>query len=332
MPGGDAGGDAGAPDGDAAYDVVVVGGGLAGLTAGLLAARYGHRTLVLESTAPGGHLINVEQIEDFPGFPEGVAGYDLCPLVQEQAERHGAHFRLAEAEGLEPLGPAGAGWRLLTTEGAVHAGAVIVASGSRPKPLGVPGEAALEGRGISHCATCDGPLFKGKVVGVAGGSDWALPEALTLTGFASRVILLDARPEGAAFAGQETFRRRLEAQPAIEVRPRVAVQEVLGDGVLQGVRLRDAASGEESVLPLAGLFVYAGLEPNTAFLGDRLRLTSDGRIPTDARMRTELPGVFAAGDVRQDAAGHAVTAAGDGGTAAVAAHRYLADRSSSAVR
>jgi thioredoxin reductase (NADPH) len=315
----------GADDGPA-YEVVVVGGGLAGLTAALLAARYGHLTLVLESAAPGGHLLNVEQIEDFPGFPEGVAGYDLGPLVQEQAERQGASFRLAVAEGLEPVGP---DWRILTAEGGIRAGAVVVASGSRPKPLGVPGEAALEGRGISHCATCDGPLFRGRVVGVAGGADWALPEALTLAGFAARVILLDERPEGAAAAGQETFRRRLAAQPAIEVRPHTAVEEVLGDGALHAVRLRDVASGAASLLELAGLFVYAGLEPNTAFLRDRLPLDPDGRVPTDAWMRTALPGVFAAGDVRQDSAGHAVTAAGDGATAAVAAHRYLQARGAS---
>jgi thioredoxin reductase (NADPH) len=301
----------------AEFDVVVIGGGLAGLTAGLFAARYGRSTLVVETMLPGGHLVNVERIEDFPGFPEGVPGYDLGPLAQEQAERHGAQFRLAEVDGLEPVGR---DWRVVIGQGGVRATAVIVATGARPKGLGVPGEDRLNGRGISHCATCDGPLFGGRVVGVAGQGDWALQEALTLASHAARVIVLNA---GAALVGQESHRRRLAAQPVVEVRHNVAIQEVVGDPTLSGVRLRDAITGAETQLDLAGLFVYAGLTPNSELLAGRLRLADDGRIPTDGWMRTELPGVFAAGDVRQDAPGHAITSAGDGATAAIAAHRYV---------
>jgi thioredoxin reductase (NADPH) len=197
---------------------------------------------------------------------------------------------------------------------------VIVASGYRPIALGVPGEDRLYGRGVSHCATCDGPLFAGRVMGVAGGGDHALQEALTLANHAARVIVLNA---AAAFSAQETYRRRVAAQPKIEARHNVAVEDVLGDGAVGGVRVRDVATGAVAPVELAGLFVYAGFEPNTEFLRGRLRLAADGRVPADAWMRTELPGVFAAGDVRQDAVGHAITAAGDGATAAVAAHRYL---------
>lgn len=300
------------------HDVVVIGGGLAGLTAGLFAARYGRSTLVLEATVPGGHLVNVEKIEDFPGHLDGIPGYDLCPTVQEQAETHGAQFQLAEVESLEPEGH---DWRVVTGEGSHRARAVIVASGSRPKALDVPGESELQGRGISHCATCDGPFFAGRVVGVAGGGDHALQEAITLAGFAAQVIILN---EASAFSGQATYRRRVAERPQIEARHGVAVTEIRGDGTLSAVRLRDLASAAESQLDLAGLFVYVGLEPNTAFLHGRLPLAPDGRIPTDPWMRTVLPGVFAAGEVRQDAAGHAITSAGDGATAAVAAHRYLA--------
>ena len=306
--------------GSAGYDVVVIGGGLAGLTAGLFAARYGHSTLVLESTVPGGHLLNVETIEDFPGFPEGVAGYDLCPRVQEQAEKWGAQFGMAEVEGLEPDG---GDWRVVSSQESYRAPVVIVASGSRPIALGVPGEDRLYGRGVSHCATCDGPLFAGRVMGVAGGGDHALQEALTLANHAARVIVLNA---AAAFSAQETYRRRVAAEPKIEARHNVAIEEVLGDGAVTGVRLRDLATGAESRVDLAALFVYAGLEPNTAFLRGRLRLAADGRVPVDAWLRTELPGVFAAGDVREGAPGHALTAAADGATAALAAHRYLAAR------
>jgi thioredoxin reductase (NADPH) len=299
------------------FDVVVVGGGLAGLTAGLFAARYGCATLVIESALPGGPLINVERVEDFPGFPEGVPGFDLGPMAQEQAEQHGARFRLAEVDALEPDGPA---WRVVVGPEAIRTAAVIVATGTRPNPLGVPGEDRLYGRGVSHCATCDGPLFGGKVVGVAGQSDWALQEGLTLAGHASRVILLSAGPE---LTGQAVLRQRVTAQPAIEVRHNVTVQEVLGNGAVSGVRLRDGLSGTESELALAGLFVYAGQTPNAALLEGRLPLAADGRVPVDVCMRTALPGVFAAGDVRQGAAGHAITSAGDGATAAVAAHQYV---------
>jgi thioredoxin reductase (NADPH) len=309
------------------FQIIVVGGGLAGLTAGLFAARYGHPTLVLEATVPGGHLVNLATVEDFPGFPDGVPGYDLGPMAQEQAERHGARFESAEVSGLEPAdAPSGPGWRVVTASGSYRAPAVIVASGSRLKPIGVPGEDRLFGRGVSHCATCDGPLVAGKVVGVVaagGGDDAALNEALTLSGYASRVVVLHA--EG-TFDGQETFRRRLAEQSNVEVRHHVAVTEVLGDGTLAGVRLKDDATGEESDLDLAALFVYAGLVPNTAFLEslrEGLRLDPEGRVPTDSLMRTALPGLFAAGDVRQDAPGFAVTAAGEGAAAAVAAHRYL---------
>ena len=329
------------------YDIIVIGGGLAGLTAGLFAARYGHSTLVLESTVPGGHLINVEKIEDFPGFPAGIAGFDLCPMVQEQAQSQGAHFELAEVEGLEqggpdiPAGPGGAdhadgadippgrGWRVATSEGSYGARAVIVAAGSRPKALGVPGEERLYGRGVSHCASCDGPLFRGRIVGVVGGGSAALQEALTLANHASRVIVFN---QEAAFSGQETYRRRVAAESKIEARHNMAVEEVLGESAVAGVRVRDVATGAQSQVDLAALFVYAGLEPNTAFLRGRLRLTDDGRVPTNAWLRTELAGVFAAGDVRHDSAHHAITAAGDGATAAIAAHRYLEERPDKATR
>ena len=302
----------------------MIGGGLAGLTAGLFAARYGHSALVLEATVPGGHLINVEKIEDFPGFPQGIAGYDLCPLVQEQAQGQGAQFELAEVEALEPGDGDGRIWRIVTSGGGTYnARAVILAPGSKPAALGVPGEERLYGRGVSHCATCDGPLFRGRVVGVVGGGSAALQEALTLAGHASRIIVFNKE---ATFTGQETYRRRVAEQPSIEAWHRTTVEEVLGDATVAGVRVRDLATGETSAVELAGLFVYAGLEPNTAFLHGRLPLADDGRIPTDGWMRTELPGVFVAGDARAGSAGHAITAAGDGATAAIAAHKCLEEQ------
>jgi thioredoxin reductase (NADPH) len=303
--------------GGRSYDLVIIGAGLAGLTAALFAARRGLSTLVLEATAPGGHLINVEKIEDFPGFPEGAAGYDLCPMVQEQAANNGAEFELAEARAIEP---AAGDWRVQTTAGDFRSRALIVATGARPRTLGVPGEASLVGRGISHCATCDGPLFRGKVVGVAGGGDSALQEALTLASFASRVVLFERSGQ---LTGQQVFCQRLAQQRNVEVRLRAAIEEVVGNNALTGVRAIDLATGREETVALDGLFVYVGLRPNTELLGPILELDAGGHVPTDGWLRTLRPGLFAVGDVRRGSAGQAITAAGDGARAAMAAQTYL---------
>lgn len=302
------------------HDVVVIGGDIAALTAGLVAARHGRDTLVLVPGVPGDHLATIETIEDFPGFPDGVAGYELCPAVQEQAASAGARFAM-EAAGR--LAADGAGWLIETDAGRHRARAVIIAAGTRPQSLGVPGEERWPGKGLSHCASCDGPLFRGKTVAVVGGGDLALHEALTLARHVARVLLIDRRD---TFPAQETYQRRILAQSNVSVRRRSVVEAILGDATITGVRLRDDASGETADVAVDGLFVYVGEEPNTAFADGLLPLDATGRIPTDALMRTALPGVFAAGDVRQGAAGLAVTAAGDGAAAAVAAHRHLLER------
>jgi thioredoxin reductase (NADPH) len=299
------------------YDVVIVGSGLAGLTAGLFATRHGLSTLVLESNIPGGHLISIEKIEDFPGFPDGITGYDLCPSVQIQAAEQGAEFQRVEVERLESTGPY---WRVVTSGDSQRAKAVIVATGSRLKNLGVPGEEKLMGRGVSHCASCDGPLYDGQVVGVVGGGDSALQEALALTNYAQRVLVFHR--EG-TFSAQETYRQRVLTNAKILPRYRTTVEEILGDDRVAGVCVRDLASGESSKVDLAGLFVYVGLQPNTALLKDILCLSDSGHVPTDACMRTERPGLYAVGDIRQDSAAQAITSAGDGATAAIAAYRYI---------
>jgi thioredoxin reductase (NADPH) len=299
------------------YDVIIIGSGLAGLTAGLFAARHGLATLVLESNIPGGHLISIEKIEDFPGFPDGIAGYDLCPTVQRQAADHGAEFQRAEVLSLEAQDRM---WSVGTDEGRHRAKAVIVATGSTLKNLGVPGEEKLAGRGVSHCASCDGPLYNGQTVGVVGGGDSALQEALTLATYAEQVLLFH---NGETFSAQQTYAQRVISNSKIAPRYRTAIEEVLGDDVVTGVRVRDLASGESSKVDLTGLFVYVGLKPNTEFLKSLLRLSDSGHVQTDACMRTELPGLFAAGDIRQDSAAQAITSSGDGVTAAIAAYRYI---------
>jgi len=299
------------------YDIIIIGSGLAGLTAGLFAARHGLATVVLESNIPGGHLISIEKIEDFPGFPDGIAGYDLCPTVQRQAADHGAQFQRAEVLSLEAQDRI---WSVGTDEERHRAKAVIVATGSSLKDLGVPGDAKLMGRGVSHCASCDGPLYNGQVVGVVGGGDSALQEALTLTNYAERVMVFH-REE--TFSAQDTYRQRVLSNRTIFPRHRTTIEEIVGDDVVAGVRVRDLVSGELSKVDLAGLFIYVGLQPNTAFLKDLVRLTDTGHVPTDGWMRTERPGLFAVGDIRQDSAAQAITSAGDGATTAIAAYRYI---------
>ena len=301
-------------------DIAVVGGGPAGLTAALFAARHGHSTILVDPLGMGGAIMNTERVEDFPGFPEGVAGFELGPRMQEQVTSAGGAVEMAEVSRIEPRG---ADWALETDSGEIVASAVIVATGSNPRKLGVEREDDFEGKGLSHCASCDGPLYSGKLVAMVGGGDSALLETLELTGHDVRVVLI--HPDE-ALRGQETYRRRISESPAVEVRHGTALEEILGDGQVSGVRVRQLASGESSTVPVDGLFVHVGRLPSTAWLDGVLALDTGGHVPTDIWMRTEAPGLFAAGDVRANAAGQAVSAAGDGATAAIAAHQYLAER------
>jgi thioredoxin reductase (NADPH) len=299
------------------FDVAIAGGGIGALTAAVHSARMGRSTVVLGGQAPGGLLLSIERIDGVPGFPEGVAGYELCPMLQEQAADDGAEVRMVELEGLEAAGQA---WRLATSDGEVAARAVIVATGARLKTLGVEGEERLQGRGVSHCASCDAPLMRDRTVGVVGGGDSALQEALTLADAVGEVIVLH---RGEALSAQAAYREPALAHPKISVRYATVVDEVLGEDAVSAVRVRDVASGDTQELELGGLFIYVGLQPNSECLRERLDLDDDGRVPTDAALQTELQGVFAAGIVRRGSLGQAAISAGEGAAAAKAAHRYL---------
>jgi thioredoxin reductase (NADPH) len=304
---------------DQAYDVVIVGGGVAGLTAGLTSARAGRKTRVVTGPALGGHLVSIERIDGYPGFPDGVPGYDLCPIIQEQAVGAGAEFAASEATGLHADDGA---WRVTTDEGDVRARAVVIATGTTLKTLGIPGEERLRGKGVSHCASCDAPLLRGRIVGVVGGGDSALQEALTLAQHAARVIVLH---RGTAFSAQPDYVQRVQENPKIEVRFGTIVEEAIGNGGLKSVRTRTVGDGKSGDLELAGLFVYVGLAPATTLLDGVVAVDASGRIPVDGAMRSSLPGLFAAGTVRSGSAGRAASAAGDGATAALSADRYLKD-------
>jgi thioredoxin reductase (NADPH) len=301
------------------YEVVIVGGGVAGLTAGLTSARAGRKTRVLTGSALGGLLLSIERIDGYPGFPDGVPGYDLCPIIQEQAVAAGAECAATEATALHSNEGQ---WRLTTGEGEVRARAVVVATGTTLKALGVPGEDRLRGKGVSHCASCDAPLLRGRVVGVVGGGDSALQEALTLAQHAARVVILH---RGLAFSAQAAYRERVRQNSKIEVRFGTIVEDVIGNGGLTGVLTRTVGEGKADDLELAGLFVYVGLAPATRWLDGMLALDASGRVSVDDAMRSTVPGLFAAGTVRSGSPGRAASAAGDGATAAVAADRYMRD-------
>ena len=305
---------------DREYDVAVVGGGTAGMTAGLYASRAGLKTVLLERMMPGGQIVNAEKIENLPGFPDGVSGAELGGLLQEQASRYGLEQELSEVTGLEPDGP---DWAVHTYDGDIKAKAVIVAGGSTLRKLGVPGEEKLTGAGVSYCATCDGAFFTDEVVGVIGGGDSALDEALVLTEFASSVMIFHRRE---AFRGQKVLQDRVLSHSKVEVRWNTVIDSVLGEEQVEGVGITDVLTGEPSRVDLSGVFIYVGLEPSTSFLEGVLPLDNAGHIPTDIWMRTPRPGLLAAGDIRQNSAAQLASAAGDGATAAIAAQRYVEGR------
>lgn len=299
------------------FDLVIVGGGLAGLTAAMYAGRYGLSTALVDQMGAGGQVVNVEKVENFPGFPEGVPGFDLGPMVQEQAEAAGAEFVMDTVEALKVDGDKRV---LRCAEEELQARAVIIAAGSSLRALGIPGEERLTGRGVSHCASCDAPFFAGQQACVVGGGDSALDEAAVLAEQASRVLLIHRGPE---FQAQQVILDKVAAMANIEPVFNTQVEEILGDDSVTAVRLKDVNSGTTRDEALAGVFVFVGLEPNTAFVRGVLDLDEAGHIRTDIQMRASVPGVFAAGDIRQGSAAQLVSAAGDGATAAVAAFHYL---------
>jgi thioredoxin reductase (NADPH) len=303
------------------YDVLIVGGGLAGMTAGIYASRHGLKTGILERMMGGASIINVEKVENFPGFPEGIMGADLAAMTQEQAMTSGVEFLMGEASGIAEEGD----YRVVAADsGEYRAKALIVAAGSTLRQLGIPGEEEYMGRGVSQCATCDGPLYSGEVVGVAGGGDSATDEALVLAQYADRVLLFHRREE---LRSQHELVNRVLSEPKIEIVRSSIVDEVLGENTVSGVRTTNVATGEQGVRELSGLFVYVGLEPNSGIVDGLLETDGGGHIPVNISMETAVPGVYAVGDIRQYSSSQLVSAAGDGATAAIAAYRYIAGKS-----
>jgi thioredoxin reductase (NADPH) len=299
------------------YDVIIVGGGPAGLTAGLYASRAGLATVLLEKAMIGGQVVDARLVENYPGFPQGVSGAELGDLMHQQAQNYGLHTINAEVLGLELR----EGYKTVNTaQGELRGKSVIVASGSERQKLGVAGEKLLMGQGVSYCATCDGPFFRDEVVVVVGGGDVALTEALALVAFAAKVVIIHRRDE---LRASTILRERAFAEPKISFLWSTVVEEILGDNKVRSLALREVKTGQFSNLEVSGVFICVGHKPNTGYLVNLLKLDSAGYIVTDGQMKTEVPGLFAAGDVRQNSARQVIAAAGDGATAALSAEKFL---------
>ncbi len=301
------------------YDVIMIGAGPAGLTAGLYTARARLTSLVIEKAVIGGLITNAELVENFPAFPEGISGFELGQLMHQQATKFGLQTLFAEVTGIELKED---GKVVKTTEGDFTARALIIAGGSKRQKLGVPGEEEFTGKGVSYCATCDAPLYSEQPVAVAGGSNAAISEALHIAKFASRVIVIHRRHELRASA---VMQERAFAEPKIEFLWDTTVEKIEGEDFVKRLRLNNVKTEEKSTLEVSGIFVSIGLNPDTDYLKGIVPLDPAGYIITNKKMETEVPGIFAAGDIRQDSIRQSISAAGDGATAAVYAQRFFTE-------
>lgn len=298
-------------------DIAIIGGGPAGLSAGLYAARSGLKCVLFEALYTGGKLAQAHMIENYPGFPEGIGGAELAMKMEKQAMRFGLEIRY---DSVERLNLAGAEKQIVTPGMIEGARTVVFAAGTAPKTLNISGESELTGSGISYCAACDGAFFKGRDVAVIGGGSSAVRNAVYLANIARKVTLLFREEQLSAPA---ELKRRLEETENIEILPGREAMAFCGEGTLSHIEVKDCAGGGVFSLAVQGAFVSVGTEPRTELVRDQLKLTPEGYVYTDERMQTSLSGVFAAGDVRNTPLRQAVTAAADGAVAASQAIEYL---------
>ncbi|HIE16774.1 MAG TPA: thioredoxin-disulfide reductase [Dehalococcoidia bacterium] len=301
------------------YEVVVIGGGPAGLTAGMYTSRAGLKTLLLERGIFGGQIVNARRVENYPGFPEGISGLELATLMQKQAAKYGLETASAEVLAVKPEDV----YLVTTSEGDFGTGAVIIAVGSEHRKLDVPGEDRLLGLGVSYCATCDGFFFRDQDVAVVGGGDTAMTDALELSQYASNVYVIHRRNQ---LRASQVLQQQALAQPKLKFVWDTVVVEILGESRVTGLKLRNVKTGKSFSLPVAGVFVAVGLKPNSQRFADIVKLDDTGHIITDEFMATSAPGVFACGDIRRNSVRQIASAVGDGATAALSAFRYLRER------
>lgn len=299
------------------YQLIIIGGGPAGLSAGLYASRSRLDTLLIEKAGLGGQILNAEMVENYPGFPQGIPGSELGALIAEQATKFGLPTMFAEVQGIEIKGDEKI---VITSEGQYRARAVIIAAGSEHSKLNVSGEEEFLGKGVSYCAMCDGAFFRDQVVAVVGGGNVALNDALFLTRFATKVMVIHRRDQ---LRATKILQDRAFANPRIEFVWDAVVNSITGDKQVREIRLRNVKTGKVSSVEVSGVFVAVGLRPNTDYLRNLLTLDEVGFIPVNGQMETEVPGIYAAGDIRAGSIRQVVSAAGDGATAAIAAERFI---------
>jgi thioredoxin reductase (NADPH) len=300
------------------YDVVIIGSGCAGLAAGIYTSRAGLRTLILEKKTAGGELMNRQLIENYPGFGSGVQGPALASAMLEQAANSEAEIEIGEVSAIKGKAESKI---VKTADRTVTCKGIIIATGSLPRKLKVPGEEEFANKGVFYCATCDGPPFAGKAVVIAGAGDSGITEGLYLERLGCKLTIVEFMPQPKA---SKILLERAESNPNIEIKCGVKIESIVGDEWLTGVNIQETATGVQSCLTAEGICIRIGLIPNTQFLRDILTLDPGGQIPVTENMETSLPGIFAAGDVRFHSPGQVATGVGDGVTAAMALGRYIA--------
>lgn len=301
-------------------DLLIVGAGVAGLTAGLFGAKYGLNTIVVDKLMPGSQIINVDSIQNFPGFPDGISGAELGPIIQQQAMSAGADFVYDEIEGIVQFPD----YKMATGGSAQYkTKSVIISVGSALKMLGVPGENFFEGKGVSHCASCDGPLFMKEDVAVIGAGDSGMEEALTLTEYVSKVYLV-CRAED--LTGHRALQTEVRKNSQIEILVNTEVTEIYGNESVSGLRTRNTKTNMENDFAVSGVFVYVGLNPNTDNYRGLLKIDKTGHINVNLSLMTSIPGIFAAGDAREGSSSQLISAAGDGATAAISAFKFITNK------
>ncbi len=301
------------------YDVIIIGGGPAGLSAGIYTARTRLKSLLIEKGMIGGKMAEAEQIDNFPGFPEGISGYKLAELMHQQAVKYDLETLYATVASITVKD----GKKLVKTDdGDFTASAVIITGGSERQRLDVPGEKELTGRGVSYCANCDAPFFQDQPVAVVGGGNVAISEALHLTKFSSKISVIHRRDQ---LRATEALQEKAFAEPKIEFILDTVVEAIEGKDTLERLKLRQVKTGKISYLKVKGIFISVGLMPNTGFLKDLLPLDKQGNIITNENMETKIPGIFAAGDIRHNSIRQAIAASGDGAVAAIYAKQFISE-------
>ena len=300
------------------YDMVIIGGGPAGYTAALYAARAGLRTVVLEKLSAGGQMALTHKIDNYPGFPDGIDGFELAEAMQQQAERFGAETEYAEVSRLDLRADPKV---IETSEGSFYGRTVVIATGAGPRELGLPNEQQLVNKGVAYCAACDGMFYKGKTVMVVGGGNSAAADALLLSRIAKKVILVHRRD---TLRATKVYHAPLMAAENVEFMWNSAVAEILADGKVVGAKLRNVVNGEETEIACDGIFISVGRKPATGLVAHQLELDEAGYIVAGESTETSIPGVYAVGDVRTKQLRQVVTAVADGAMAVHAAEQYLA--------